>query len=190
VTGRQSIVDSIPGLGHLSNRRQLNSSRKGHQDSHASVQAVQAGRGPGGGTRRPRSAGLKHGRPGPGCAHPPQVWHIVPDIDKISDIEAKTSISLYSNSAPISCTTSKFLPSISLYPDIAIRYRTRYRIKLPHLIYIECPSPGTVEIEYRTRYPRSFFDIDAISNVQGLSFWSFLNVVREIVYDIDADIYF
>ncbi len=50
VTGRQSI----PGQGHCSNRRQRtrNSSRKGRQDSHARVQTVQAGRGPGGWTRR------------------------------------------------------------------------------------------------------------------------------------------
>ncbi len=44
MTGRQST----PGPGHCSNRKQLlNSSRKGRQDSHPSVQTVQAGRGPG-----------------------------------------------------------------------------------------------------------------------------------------------
>ncbi len=35
---------------------------------------------------------------------------------------------LYPDNAPIFCTTSKFLPLISVYPDIAIRYRTRNRI--------------------------------------------------------------
>jgi hypothetical protein len=40
------------GSGHCSNRRQLNSSRKGRPDSHARVQIVQAGRGPGGWTSR------------------------------------------------------------------------------------------------------------------------------------------
>jgi hypothetical protein len=56
---------------------------------------------------------------------PPQVGHIAPYIDKIFDIEEKTSMSLYLDIAPISCKTSKFLLSISLYPDIAILYLTR-----------------------------------------------------------------
>ncbi len=117
--GRQSI----PGQDHCSNRRQLNSSRKGRQDSHARVQTVQAGRRPGDWSWLDPSAGLERGR----CARPPQVWHIVPDIDKILDIEENTSRSIYPDIALISCsTTSKFLPSISLYPDISIRYCTRY----------------------------------------------------------------
>jgi hypothetical protein len=37
------------------------------------------------------SAGLERSR----CAQPPQVWHIVPNIDQILDIEEKPSISLY-----------------------------------------------------------------------------------------------
>ncbi len=77
-------------------------------------------------TRRLDSlVGLERGR----RAQPPQVWHIVPNIDQIFDIEEKPSTSLYPDIAPISCTTSKILPSVSLYPDTAIRYRTRYRIK-------------------------------------------------------------
>jgi hypothetical protein len=57
-------------------------------------------------------AGLERGR----CAQPSQVWHIVPDIDKIFDIEEKTSIYLYPDMISctvISCTTSKILPLIS-----------------------------------------------------------------------------
>ena len=65
------------------------------------------------------SAGLEHGR----CARLPEVWHIVPKIDQTFDIEGKTLISVYPDIAPISCTTSKFLPLISAYPDIAARYR-------------------------------------------------------------------
>ncbi len=47
MTGRQ-----LPGQGHCSNRRQLNSGRKGHHNSHPRVQTVQAGQGPGDWTRR------------------------------------------------------------------------------------------------------------------------------------------
>jgi hypothetical protein len=42
----------IKFIKYQCNRRQLNSSRKGLQDSHPRVQTVQAGRGPGGWTRR------------------------------------------------------------------------------------------------------------------------------------------
>jgi hypothetical protein len=70
----------------------------------------------------------------------------------------------------------KVLPSISLYPDIEIRYYTRYRIN------IECTK--TVEIEYRTRCRQFPFDIVSISSVQGRGFWSVLNIVTvpDIVY--------
>jgi hypothetical protein len=71
-----------------------------------------------------------------------------------------------------------------LYPDIAIRYLARYRIK-PSIfnIYIECTK--SVEIEYHTPY-RFLFDIETISSVQRASFWSVLNIVPDIVPDIDA----
>ncbi len=103
VTCRQST----PGPGHCSNTRQLNCSRKGHLDSHARVQTVQAGQGPGGWTRR-RALGCHcyvAAAPGrPRCL----IWHIVPYIDKTFDIEEKNSISLYPDIAQISCKTSKF----------------------------------------------------------------------------------
>ncbi len=178
MTGRQSI----PGQGYCSNKRQLNSSRKGRQDSHAKVQA---GRGPGGWSWLDPSAGLERGR----CAQPPQVWHIVPNIDKIFDIEEKPSISLYSDIAPISCTKSIFFPSISLYYDIAIRYSNRIKLRYR----IECHGTTRVEIELecRTRYRRFFFDIESISSVRRCfvwSFWSVLNIVPDIIYDIDDNI--
>ncbi len=40
--------------------------------------------------------------------------------DQIFDMNENTSIFLYPDIAPISCTTSKFLPSISLYHDIVL----------------------------------------------------------------------
>ncbi len=70
VTSRQS---DTPGPGHCSNRRQLNSSRKGRQDSRPRVQTVQAGRGPGGWTRHGRRAA------GPGLPQPAGVtWPVRP----------------------------------------------------------------------------------------------------------------
>ncbi len=50
------------------------------------------------------------------------------------------SILIRPDIAPISCRTSKFLPLISLYPDIAIRNGTRYWIK--YRTNIECPKEG------------------------------------------------
>jgi hypothetical protein len=156
-------------------------------DSHARVQTVKAGRGPGGWSWLDLLAGLERGR----CAQPPQVWQIVPDIDKIFDIEEKTSISLYPDIAPISCTTSKFLPSISLYPYIAIRYRTGLcrdiNSKLRHRIHIECTR--TVEIEYRTRYRRFFFDIDTIPSVQTTTKTVFFVEASSISYPISYTMY-
>jgi hypothetical protein len=90
----------------------------------------------------------------------------------------KTSISLHPDIALISCATSKFLPSISLYPNIAIQYLTRYCIKTSisyqYRKYRECRNrisypiskvfiryrwnikcPGSIFLErprYRTRY--------------------------------------
>ena len=97
--------------------------------------------------------GLERGR----CAQPPQVWYIVPDIDKIFDIEAKTSISLYPDIAPISWTASKFSPPIPLYPDITIRYRTRYRRKTS--ISYQYRGGKRVEIKYRIYILKFFLSI-------------------------------
>ncbi len=44
------------------------------------------------------SAGLESGR----CGQPPLVLHIIPDFDKVFDINDKTSMSLYPDIAPIS----------------------------------------------------------------------------------------
>ena len=77
----------------------VSGSRKGRQDSHAGVQTVQAGGGPGGGTRR-RCWNV--------AGAPSRTRYLVPDIDKTFDIEAKPSISVYPDIIPISCTTSKF----------------------------------------------------------------------------------
>ncbi len=91
VTGRQST----PGPGHCSNRRQLNSSRKGRQDSHPRVQTVQAGRGPGGWTRRRALATWLVLSAAPG-----------PRYEISYPISTKSLISktVYPDFAPISCT--------------------------------------------------------------------------------------
>ncbi len=110
------------------NRRQLNSSRKGRPDSHAKVQTVQAGRGSGGWSWLDPSAGLEYGR----CAQPPRYGISYPISTKslISKRKLRDPYipTLHRYHVRVS-TTSKFLHSISLYPDIVLRYRTRYRIK-------------------------------------------------------------
>jgi hypothetical protein len=176
VTGRQSI----PGQGDCSNRRQLNSSRKGRQDSYAKVQTVQAGRGPGGWSWLDPSAGLERGR----CAQPPQVWHIVPNIDKIFDIEEKPSTSLYPDNRYHVRHQSFNLryPYITILQyDIATVSKLRYRI--------ECTKRIEIELEYRTRYPRFFFDIEPISSVQRWSFFLASSISYPISYTISMPIY-
>ena len=51
---------------------------------------------------------------------------------------------------------------MSLYPDIVIRFCTRYRIKLRYRIHIACTKRVVIVLEYRTRYRRFLFDIDTI----------------------------
>jgi hypothetical protein len=57
-------------------------------------------------------------------------------------------------------------------------------------IHIACTKRVVIVLEYRTRYRRVFFDIDAISSIQrGFFFWSVLNIVPDIVYDIVYEIW-
>jgi hypothetical protein len=153
VTSRQST----PGPGHCSNRKQLlNSSRKGRQDSHARVQTFQAGRGPGGWTRR-------------------RGWNV-------ASAPGRTR---YDMSYPISTESliSKrklrywYIPILHRYPVRHQRFYVRYLYIpiLPHDIVIdierklryrtniECPK--TLGFENRSRYRRFFFDIVSISSV-------------------------
>ena len=156
--------------------------RKGRQDSHARVQTVQAGRGPGGWTRRRRwNVASAPGRPRYSISYP---------------ISTEALIS----NGKLRC----------LYIPILHRYRVRHQSFYDRYLYITIlPHDIVIDIEKKIRYrtnikcPKTVkfdisypisnvlydivYDIVSISSAQRGSFWSVLNIVYDIVYDIDID---
>jgi hypothetical protein len=179
VTSRQST----PGPGHCSNRKQLLiSSRKGRQDSHARVQTVQAGRGPGGWTRRRRwNMASAPGRPRYDISYPISTKALISN-EKIRYLYIPT-LHRYRVRHQRFYVRHLYIPilphDIVIDIDTKLRYRTN----------IECPK----SVEFDISYPISnvlydiVYDIVSISTCQRGSFWSVLNIVYDIVYDIDID---
>jgi hypothetical protein len=120
------------------------------------------------------SAGLpvKRGR----CSQPPQVWHIVPDIDKIFDMEEKTL----------------------KYPEIARQTLWWFCPYIPRSQY-DIVSDIEVSISNVQRASKLIIvlDVEGFSSTMqyGRSrefrfgqIWSILNIVPDFVYDMEANI--
>jgi hypothetical protein len=161
-----------PGPGYCSNRKQLlNSSRKGRQDSHARVQTVQAGRGPGGWTHPSRRgwnvAGMTYH-----TQYRPNLWYRRENFDigisrYCTDILYDIKVFTFDIGISRCCRTISYSISIEKFditPISSVQRRS--------------------DLTYRSRYRWFFFDIVSISSVQRRSFPVFVRPQYRIWYRI------
>jgi hypothetical protein len=156
VIGRQSI----PGQVHCSNRRQPNSGRKGRHDSLPRVQSHYYYRPP----KRDKDQALGGCQCNAGVAGAPSRprYDISYPISTKSllkfDIEEKSSISLYPDIAPISCTTSKLLPyRYSRYCNTILYSISNKNFDLEYISSVQRPSKFNIvpDIEAFSSMPKS-----------------------------------
>ena len=156
--------------------------RKGRQDNHARVQTVQAGRGPGGWTRRRRwSVASAPGRPRYDISYPISTKALISN-EKIRYLYIPTlhRYRVRHQSFYVRRLYIPILPhDIVIDIDKKIRYSTN----------IKCPK----SVKFDISYPISnvlydiVYDIVSISSAQRPWNLKVLNIVYDIVYDIDID---